>query len=173
MQLFLFLLIFKTFYNKKYQIIYKRLIKIISRQDRSYLKSCEKWKCNMTIVSISLNEKLLQEIDHIKDEMGFSGRSEVIRASARMLIADNKEKDELNGEINSVLILIHHKKVEDKVTEIKHDFEDVISTQIHSHLREEKCLEIFILDGNAQRMNQFYKMFETSPKMEYVKLIVV
>jgi len=175
MQLFLFLLIFKTFYNKKYQIIYKRLIKIIFRHDSSYLNKItfEKWKCNMTIVSISLNEKLLQEIDHIKDEMGFSGRSEVIRASARMLIADNKEKDELNGEINSVLILIHHKKVEDKVTEIKHDFEDVISTQIHSHLREEKCLEIFILDGNAHRMNQFYKMFETSPKMEYVKLIVV
>ncbi|MBV1768341.1 MAG: ribbon-helix-helix domain-containing protein, partial [Methanobacterium sp.] len=34
----------------------------------------------MAIISISLNDKLLEEIDALKDEMGFSGRSDVIRA---------------------------------------------------------------------------------------------
>lgn len=75
--------------------------------------------------------------------------------------------------MNSILVLIHNKSVEDRVTEIKHDFEDVISTQIHSHLRENKCLELFILDGDAQRMNQLSKMFKTSGKIEYVKLIII
>jgi CopG family nickel-responsive transcriptional regulator len=127
----------------------------------------------MPIVSISLNEKLLSEIDNIKDEIGFSGRSEVIRASARMLIADNKEKRDLNGEINSILVLIHNQEVEDKVTEIKHDFEDIINTQIHSHLKENKCMEIFILDGSADRIKELAKMFQVSRKLDYVKLIVV
>lgn len=127
----------------------------------------------MPIVSISLNEKLLSEIDNIKDEIGFSGRSEVIRASARMLIADNKEKRDLNGEINSILVLIHNQEVEDKVTEIKHDFEDIINTQIHSHLKENKCMEIFILDGSADRIKELAKMFQISRKLDYVKLIVV
>lgn len=127
----------------------------------------------MTVISISLSSKLLNEIDNLKEEMGFSGRSEVIRASTRMLIADNREKEELRGDMNSILVLIHNKQVEDRVTEIKHDFEDVISTQIHSHLRENKCLELFILDGDAQRMNQLSKMFQTSGKIEYVKLIII
>lgn len=127
----------------------------------------------MPIVSISLNEKLLSEIDNIKDEIGFSGRSEVIRASARMLIADNKEKRDLKGEINSILVLIHNQEVEDKVTEIKHDFEDIINTQIHSHLKENKCMEIFILDGSADRIKELAKMFQISRKLDYVKLIVV
>ena len=127
----------------------------------------------MAIVSVSLSDKLLDEIDNLKDEMGFSGRSEVIRASARMIIADNREKKGLEGEINSILILIHNQKDEDKVTEIKHDFEDIIGTQIHSHLRENKCLEVFMLDGDAQRMNQLSNMFQTCRKMDYVKLIVV
>ena len=127
----------------------------------------------MAIVSVSLSDKLLDEIDDLKDEMGFSGRSEVIRASARMLIADNREKKNLKGKINSILILIHDQKDEDKVTEIKHDFEDIISTQIHSHLRENKCLEVFMLDGDAQRMNLLSNMFKTCRKMDYVKLIVV
>jgi CopG family transcriptional regulator, nickel-responsive regulator len=127
----------------------------------------------MPIISISLNENLLQEIDDLKDEIGFSGRSEVIRASARMLIADNKDKKDLKGSINSILVLIHSKNAEDKVTEIKHDFEDIINTQIHSHLKEDKCMELFILEGEAQRMNNLSKLFQTSRKMDYVNLIVV
>lgn len=127
----------------------------------------------MTIISISLNEKLLNEIDQLKDELGFSGRSEVIRTSTRMLIADNQEKKVLQGVLNSILILIHDPKAEDRVTEIKHDFEDIINTQIHSHLKDDKCLEIFIMEGDAQRMNTLRKLFRTSRKMDYVKLISV
>ena len=127
----------------------------------------------MVIVSVSLSKKLLEDIDSIQNEMGFSGRSDVIRASARMLIADNREKSAMTGDTNSVLTLIHNQEVEDKVTEIKHDYEDIINTQIHSHLKEQKCLEIFILDGDVHRMYQLAKMFETSRKMDYVKLTVV
>jgi len=127
----------------------------------------------MPIISISLNEKLLEEIDKLKDETGYSGRSDVIRASARMLISDNKEKEDLNGDINSILVLIHNQEVEDKVTEIKHDFEDIINTQIHSHLKGHKCLEIFILEGNAERIKEISRKFQINRKIDYVKLIVV
>ncbi len=125
------------------------------------------------IISVSLSEKLLQEIDQLKEETGFSGRSDVIRASTRMLIADTQDKKNLQGDINSILILIHNQKSEDKVTEIKHDFEDIIETQIHSHLKEDKCLELFILEGDANRMNTLTKMFQTTRKIEYVRLITI
>jgi CopG family nickel-responsive transcriptional regulator len=126
----------------------------------------------MTIISISLTDDILEEIDKLQKELGFSGRSEVVRAGARMLLADNKEKEALEGGLNSVLLLIHAQKVEDVVTEIKHEFEDIISTQIHNHLREDKCLEVFILEGDAARIKQLLRLFQTSGKMDYVKLII-
>lgn len=126
----------------------------------------------MVIVSISLNEKILEEIDRIQKELGFSGRSEVIRTGARMLISENKEKEGLTGKINSTLLLIHNQDAEDVVTEIKHRFEDITKTQIHSHLRENKCLEIFVLDGDSERIKEMVRLFQTSRKIEYVKLIV-
>ena len=126
----------------------------------------------MTIISISLNDKLLTEIDQLQKELGFSGRSEVIRAGARMLLADNREKEKLEGRLNSVLLLIHAQKVEDTVTAIKHDFEDIINTQIHNHLRDDKCIEVFILEGDAARINDLVRLFQTTRKMDYVKLIV-
>jgi len=126
----------------------------------------------MVIVSISLNDKILKEIDRIQRELGFSGRSEVIRAGARMLISESKEKEGLTGKINSALLLIHSREAEDVVTEIKHRFEDITKTQIHSHLKENKCLEIFVLDGDANRIKEMVRLFQTSRKMEYVKLII-
>lgn len=125
----------------------------------------------MAIISVSLNEKLLQEIDALKEEVGFSGRSEVFRASTRLLIADNEEKNKLEGYINSILILIHPKKSEDKVTQIKHNFEDIINTQIHSHLQENQCLELFILEGDAGRMRELSRLLNHNIKFLYSKLV--
>ncbi len=89
-----------------------------------------------------------------------------------MLLADNKDKEKLEGWLNSVLLLIHSQKVEDTVTAIKHEFEDIISTQIHNHLRDDKCIEVFILEGDAARINDLVRLFLTTRKMDYVKLIV-
>jgi len=126
----------------------------------------------MVIVSISLNDTILKEIDRIQNAFGYSGRSEVIRAGARLLISESKEKERLTGNINSILLLIHSQEAENVVSEIKHKFEDVTNTQIHSHPREDKCLEIFVLDGDADRIKEMVRLFQTSRKMDYVKLIV-
>ncbi|GAB6056176.1 CopG family ribbon-helix-helix protein [Methanobacterium alkalithermotolerans] len=126
----------------------------------------------MAIISISLNDKLLAEIDALKDEMGFSGRSDVIRAAARVLIDENKTEDNIKGKVNALLFLIHSQKVEGAVTTIKHDFEDIINTQIHSHLKEENCLEIFILEGETSRIKGLTRKFRNCGKMEHLKLIV-
>jgi CopG family nickel-responsive transcriptional regulator len=126
----------------------------------------------MTIISISVNGGLLEELDRLQRALGFSGRSEVLRAGARMLIADNREKEQLEGTLNAVLLLIHAQKAEDTVTEIKHDFEDISSTQLHNHLRGDKSLELFILEGDAARIKELVRAFQASGKMDYVKLIV-
>lgn len=126
----------------------------------------------MVIVSISLNDTILKEIDRIQNALGYSGRSEVIRAGARLLISESKEKERLTGNINSILLLIHSQDAENVVSEIKHKFENVTKTQIHGHLRENKCLEVFVLDGDADRIKEMVRLFQTSRKMDYVKLIV-
>ncbi len=126
----------------------------------------------MTIISVSMDDPLLEELSTLQEELGFAGRSEVIRTGARMLIADCKEKERLKGLLNAVLLLIHAQHVEDAVTAIKHEFEDIIHTQIHNHLREDKCLEVFILEGDAARIKELIAQFRATGKMAYVKLVV-
>ena len=45
----------------------------------------------MPIVSISLTEEILKEIDNLQKSMGFSGRSDAIRAGIRSFVAEEKQ----------------------------------------------------------------------------------
>jgi CopG family nickel-responsive transcriptional regulator len=126
----------------------------------------------MTIVSVSLNKTILQEIDHLQHHLGYSGRSEIIRAGIRLLLQENKENETLTGDINAILLVIHTPDAENTVSAIKHHYEDVTNTQIHSHLKKNKCLELFIVEGDAARIKQLMDDFRTSRKMDLVKLLV-
>ncbi len=126
----------------------------------------------MAVISVSMNDRIISELDRIQGELGFSGRSEVLRAGARMLIADSREKEKLSGEITSVLMLIHTKENEVVVSDIKHAFEDIMKTQVHSHLRENNCLDVFILEGDSSRIIEMVDLFRASGKMDYTKLLV-
>ena len=49
----------------------------------------------MTIVSISLNDEILSELDKLQNTMGFSGRSEAIRAGIRTFVSEEKQNSNL------------------------------------------------------------------------------
>ena len=46
----------------------------------------------MPIVSISLNQEILSELDKLQKTMGFSGRSEAIRAGIRTFVSEEKQR---------------------------------------------------------------------------------
>lgn len=126
----------------------------------------------MPIVSISLNKRILNEIDEIQDEMGFSGRSEAIRAAIRLLMADRREKTDLKGVIDATLLVIHDEKASEKVSKIRHDYQDLIKTQVHNHLENHKCLEIFVVKGEAKRIKNMTNAFQIDKDLDYVKFFV-
>ncbi|HPR41930.1 MAG TPA: CopG family ribbon-helix-helix protein [Candidatus Methanofastidiosa archaeon] len=126
----------------------------------------------MTVVSVSLNDKILSELDMLQENMGFSGRSEVIRAGVRMLLEDYKSKRELTGDVSSVLLLIHEQKHEGVLSDIKHDNEGLIHTQIHTHVIDDRCLEIFVLKGKGEDIREMVNNLQISGKMDYINLVV-
>lgn len=126
----------------------------------------------MGIVSISLNDKILKDIDKLEQDLGFSGRSEVIRAAVRMLISEEKKKSKLSGELNGVIITVNQENYNDDISEIRHEYNEIIKTQIHNHLDSHKCLQIFVIKGEAEKVRSFLGALETCRKTEYVKFFL-
>ena len=127
----------------------------------------------MPIVSISLNDDILSELDKLQKSMGFSGRSEAIRAGIRSFVADEKQKGVLLGTVHAILLVVHNDEFDDIVSGIKHSFEDLITTHLHSKIEGNKCMELFILDGDAERVCTITKDFQTNKKMDNVKLVTL
>jgi len=126
----------------------------------------------MPIVSISLNNEILSEVDKLKKSMGFSGRSEIIRAGIRNLISEEKQRSNLSGLIHAILMVVHDEDSEQIVTGIKHNYEELIDTHLHSKIDGNKCMELFLLHGQADKVDVMTRDFKTNRKMDQVKLVL-
>jgi CopG family nickel-responsive transcriptional regulator len=126
----------------------------------------------LPIISISLNENIIQELDKLQKFLGFSGRSEIVRASVRNLLLEEKRIEELSGVLHSVLLVIHDEKSDQEISEIRHGFDKIINTHIHNKIDKDRCLEIFVLYGDAREIKNITKKFQGNRKMDQVRLVV-
>jgi len=124
------------------------------------------------IVSVSIGSEELSEIESLQRELGISGRSEIMRMGIKKLSSDQKELSSLSGNIDCVLLVVHKHDSTHAVAEIRHDFESMIRTQLHSHIAKDKCLEILVASGDSNKVKKMVKAFESLKKVDYVKLVV-
>jgi CopG family nickel-responsive transcriptional regulator len=127
----------------------------------------------MPIVSISLNDEILSELDKLQSSMGFSGRSEAIRAGIRTFVSEEKQNADLSGNIHAILLVVHNDQFDHVVSGITHNFEDMITTHLHSKIDKEKCMELFLINGDAQKVSTMTKNFQINKNMDTVKLVAL
>lgn len=128
---------------------------------------------NVVIVSISLNNEILKELDNLQQTMGFTGRSEIIRAGIRTFVQEEKQKRDLKGGQNAILLVVHDDEFDDQVAGIKHNYEDLIKTHLHNKIDGNRCVELFLLDGDAKKIQSVTQGFLTNRKMDTVKLMIL
>ncbi len=122
------------------------------------------------IISMSLDEETLDLLDGIQEESDFSGRSEAIRTALRLFIQESESMESVVGRKNSIIITMHQRRDEHKLDKTKHSYENIIKTQIHNNLENDKCMELFILDGESEDIKSMYKELQEKD-LEMVKLI--
>ncbi|MDA4117353.1 MAG: CopG family ribbon-helix-helix protein [Thaumarchaeota archaeon] len=127
----------------------------------------------MTVVSLSFPESMLKEMNDVQRNSGFTGRSELVRAAIRMLLEDSKEKATAVGDMNGLLIVTHDEEEEAPVTKLKHQYEDIITTHVHNKTKTTMCIEVFVLQGDAKKINSMSRSFQAEDKMKSTKLIPI
>ena len=128
---------------------------------------------SVTIVSVSLNDDILEGIDKLQKTLGFTGRSEIVRAGIRNLLAEERMKQDLEGVVNSLLLAVHDEDSDDQVALIRHTFDKIINVHLHNKIDKHRCLEIFSLKGDANDIKEIARRLQANKKMHFVKLIVV
>lgn len=129
---------------------------------------------DIEILSFSLPKKIVQDIDILSQEVGYTTRSELIRDAIRTLIRSKSDLDKLQGKIEGVIVVLYQHSVDNKVSELRHKHMDLIRSFMHSDFREKasKCCDTLIFSGDAERVRKIIYDFEAITNVEAVNIFI-
>ncbi len=125
----------------------------------------------MPVVSVSLGDDDIENLDRIQKEYGLKGRSDAVRTALRMATADLEGLKEMQGTVEGVLIVVRGDHADPWLNLIQVRHVGIVTTQLHSHLKDHRCLEVMILSGRADAVRAMILEVEGSGKAEYVRFV--
>ena len=125
----------------------------------------------MGVISISLDEDSLDALDAISHSLDLKSRSEAVRLSIRTAVAELRNSDNLEGTVEGVMIIVHEHHSNQGVNIIQHKYNDVIKTQLHSHLKNGKCLELMIISGDGGSIRNMMREIHSTGEAKYMKFV--
>ena len=112
----------------------------------------------MAVVSVSMPDELLERLDQFADEHGYTGRSEVVREASRNLLGEFEdvrlEDRELMG-IVTVVFDYETTSVEERMMHLRHEHDELVASNFHSHVGDHYCMELFVLEGDLEEISTF------------------
>ncbi|GAG56955.1 unnamed protein product [marine sediment metagenome] len=122
---------------------------------------------------VSLEENLLKALDSYVIKNQFPNRSQAIR----FLINKNlvEEKWEENREVAGAIVLVydHHKRdLQNKSTDLQHEYHQMILSVQHIHLDHNNCLETIAVRGKARMLKELSDKLISLKGIHHGKLVM-
>ena len=129
---------------------------------------------NLTIISLSVPEVLLEQVDSTIAQRGFASRSEIIRQALRLFLKEDLKIENLEGEIAATITIIYREKADRKrLLDAQHVYSGLVSTFLHAHVHEGFCLEVIILKGQARTIRKFLDDLRANEQITQINVAVL
>ena len=155
----------------------KKFIKFLPHFNKIYLSEGSLFNNSvrgMTIISVSVPEKLLERVENSIKEQGFANRSEIVRQALRTFIRESKSLRELEGQIAASITIIYERGAsKEQISEIQHSFGNIILTYLHAHIEEDYCIEVIVVKGEAEKIRKLVEAFRTNEQINQIKVSVL
>jgi CopG family nickel-responsive transcriptional regulator len=122
---------------------------------------------------VSLEGALLEDFDRLVGEEGYPSRSEALRGLIRKALAVRRREG--GGKVVGTLTFVYRHDVgtvTHRLLHRQHDFLGSIRATAHTHLSEETCLEVLIVEGDARRVGELADRLRTVKGVLFAELVV-
>jgi CopG family nickel-responsive transcriptional regulator len=128
----------------------------------------------LTVVSLSVPDLLLKQVDTAIEQRGFASRSEIVRQSLRLFLNEDVRIEDLEGEIIATVTIIYREKADrGRILDAQHVYSGLVSTFLHAHIHEGFCLEVIILKGQAVTIRRFLDSLRSNEQITQIKIAVL
>lgn len=121
---------------------------------------------------VSLKKNLLDSFDKYIKERNYTTRSKAIEDLISHSITENEFSNDTSSVVGSIDIVYDHHKREllNKLTDVQHDFQDIILSSQHIHLDHHNCFEIVIVKGEKMRIEKLASMIKAAKGVKHSSL---
>ena len=106
--------------------------------------------------SISLPRELLGALDEMMEEKGYDNRSLAIADMIRNQLVEHRGAGGNKETAGTVTFVYDHHKphLQEKLTELQHNYGPMIVATLHVHLDHDNCLEVLVTRGKAAEVKR-------------------
>jgi CopG family nickel-responsive transcriptional regulator len=118
----------------------------------------------MTVISVSLTPELLERLDDFVEKSGFSSRSEALRLAVRDSLSQFSLQSMQRGQVLSTVTIISETESASShlgILDLRNGFDDIIFGNMHLHIEEGLCIEIFLVNGGSEKVMNFVARSKT------------
>jgi len=133
-------------------------------------------KMKVTRFSVSLPPSLLGKLDGALKSMKYENRSKAIHDAVRSFITEFEWMREEAGRITGAVLVLYYldkRGLLDEITRVQHQFKNVISSTLHVHVEENKCLEIMAVEGSVQKVRSLTQVLTAKRGVKQVKVAAI
>src|SRR2546428_13891917 len=127
----------------------------------------------MSIMSVSLPDSLVQQMDGLTKERGFAGRSDFVRAAIRDFIQQLMLDQTKHGKHSATITLLYPEELERRVAEVAHDHSKLVTSMMHAHAGRGRCVTVYIVEGDAEAIQRLTVRFKGLRDTEVVRTTYV
>ena len=126
------------------------------------------------IISLSLSEELLKELDNVLGKDHCANRSEVIRQAVRNYLLEYNKLDNVKGNVIATITVLYAKTGKnEELFQVQHEFGDMITAYLHSHLADEDCLEVMVVKGSSNRLKNLIDALKANKPVKQIKFSIM
>jgi len=127
---------------------------------------------NLKRFGVSIEPELLKKFDSYINACSYKNRSEALRDLIRKELVDDewsKSNEEVAGAI--VMVYDHHRHdVVDKLLDVQHEQNSLIISSQHIHLDHNNCLEIVVVKGQINKINNLASRLKSIKGVKHASL---
>ena len=126
----------------------------------------------MEILSISIDKAALRRLEGMQKRMKYKSRSKMLRNALLAMLEEYERVESLSGKIESVFVLTYRYADKNRVSDLLHEFEGDVETEVHHH-HSGTCIDVLNINTDSAKTIDIYNTLKSNGHIYSVTYSIV
>jgi CopG family nickel-responsive transcriptional regulator len=125
-------------------------------------------------IGVAIDSDLLEKFDGLIARRGYTNRSEAFRDLIRDELVEKAWESPESRVVGTVTIVYDHhvRLLNEKLTDLQHEFYHHILSTLHVHLDHDNCLEVLVVRGRAAEVRKIADSLISTKGVKHGRLTI-